>query len=124
MQPPDPFPAPPPGAGYASPARAAAALARALARHGITGIYTAASEKFARTGRYRRPRLHEDMMGCGFSSSLSYMNWVPYSWGCPEKTRTRSSRYARSRAEASPATTAARSTQFFVHVATVRRPGP
>ena len=47
MQPPDPFPAPPPGAGYASPARAAAALARALARHGITGIYTAAAEKFA-----------------------------------------------------------------------------
>ena len=43
----DPFPPPPPGAGYASPARAAADLTRALAGHGITGIYTAAAEKFA-----------------------------------------------------------------------------
>ncbi len=47
MHPPDPFPPPPPGAGYASPARAAAELTRQLARHGITGIYTAAAEKFA-----------------------------------------------------------------------------
>ena len=47
MHPPDPFPPPPPAAGPASPARVAAALTRALARHGITGIYTAASEKFA-----------------------------------------------------------------------------
>ena len=46
MQPPDPFP-PPPGAGYASPAEAAADLVRQLARHGITGIYTAAAEKLA-----------------------------------------------------------------------------
>ena len=45
MHPPDPFP--PHGAGYASPARVATDLARQLARHGITGIYTAVSEKFA-----------------------------------------------------------------------------
>ena len=45
MHPPDP--PPPPGPGYASPANVAAALARQLARHGITGIYTAAAEKFA-----------------------------------------------------------------------------
>lgn len=44
MRPPDPFPPPPPGA---SPARAAAGLSRALASHGITGIYTAASAKLA-----------------------------------------------------------------------------
>jgi hypothetical protein len=44
MQPPDPFP---PAAGSASPARAAAALASQLARHGITGIGTAATAKFA-----------------------------------------------------------------------------
>ncbi len=47
MHPPGPFPSPPPGAGDASPARAAADLTRALARHGVTGIYTAAAEKFA-----------------------------------------------------------------------------
>ena len=47
MQPPDPFPRPPPGAGYASAARAAADLTRQLARRGITDIYTAAAEKFA-----------------------------------------------------------------------------
>ena len=47
MHPPDPFPPPPPGAGPVSPARVAANLTRALARHGITGIYTATAEKFA-----------------------------------------------------------------------------
>ncbi len=47
MHPPDPFPPPPPGSGYASPARIAAGLTAALARHGITGIYTATAEKFA-----------------------------------------------------------------------------
>jgi hypothetical protein len=46
MHPPDPFPPPPPAAGPASPARVAATLT-ALARHGITGIYTAAAEKLA-----------------------------------------------------------------------------
>jgi hypothetical protein len=44
---PDPFPSPPPGAGDASPARIAAALARQLARHGLTRIYTAASRRHA-----------------------------------------------------------------------------
>lgn len=44
MHPPDPFPPAPPGA---SPARAAADLIRALAGHGITGIYTAAAKKVA-----------------------------------------------------------------------------
>ena len=39
-----PAPPAPPGA---SPARAAADLARALARHGITGVYTATAAKFA-----------------------------------------------------------------------------
>jgi hypothetical protein len=37
----------PPGPGYASPARAAAALTRHLSRHGITGIYTASTYKCA-----------------------------------------------------------------------------
>jgi hypothetical protein len=46
--PPAPFPPPAlPGPGHPSPARAAADLARALARNGITGIYTAAAAKFA-----------------------------------------------------------------------------
>ena len=45
MHPPAPFP--PPGTEDASPARAAADLTRALAQHGITGIYTAAAQKFA-----------------------------------------------------------------------------
>jgi len=44
MQQPDPFP---PATGSASPARAATTLASHLARHGLTGIYTAAAEKFA-----------------------------------------------------------------------------
>jgi hypothetical protein len=44
MHPPDPFPAPPPGA---SPARTAADLARSLISHGITGIYTATDDKCA-----------------------------------------------------------------------------
>jgi hypothetical protein len=47
MQLPDPFPPPPPRAGYASPGRVAADLTHRLTRHGITGIYTAAAEKFA-----------------------------------------------------------------------------
>jgi hypothetical protein len=42
---PDPFP--PPSPGPASPARTAAALASQLARHGITGIDTATTRKFA-----------------------------------------------------------------------------
>jgi hypothetical protein len=42
MYPPDPLPA---GSGPASPASTAAALTRELARHGITGIYTATAEK-------------------------------------------------------------------------------
>ncbi len=46
MHPPDPPPLPP-GTEYSSPGRVAADLTRALARHGITGIYTAAAEKFA-----------------------------------------------------------------------------
>jgi len=46
MHPPDPPPLPP-GTGHFSPGRVAADLTRALARHGITGIYTAAAEKFA-----------------------------------------------------------------------------
>jgi hypothetical protein len=46
--PPVPFPLPAqPGPGHPSPARAAADLARALARHGLTGIYTAATPQFA-----------------------------------------------------------------------------
>ena len=44
MQAPDPLP---PWPGRASPARAASALASQLARHGITGIYTATTAKFA-----------------------------------------------------------------------------
>jgi len=44
MSPPDAFP-PPPTAG--APARAAAALARALNARGITGIITAAAQQFA-----------------------------------------------------------------------------
>jgi hypothetical protein len=44
MQPPAPFP---PAPGSASPAAVAAALARHLAAQGITGIYTAATIKFA-----------------------------------------------------------------------------
>jgi hypothetical protein len=48
MHPPEPFPPPAAGSdGDASPARAAAALIRELARHGITGIYSAAAEKVA-----------------------------------------------------------------------------
>jgi hypothetical protein len=47
MRPPDPYPPPPPVPGNASPARAAAGLARALAGHGITGIYTASAGKVA-----------------------------------------------------------------------------
>jgi hypothetical protein len=46
MQPPAPFP-PGPGPAAASPAAVAAALARHLADHGLTGIYTAATTKFA-----------------------------------------------------------------------------
>ncbi len=46
MHPPDSFP-PPPSAGNPGPGRVAASLAGALARHGITGIYTASAEKFA-----------------------------------------------------------------------------
>jgi hypothetical protein len=48
MHPPEPFP--PPAAGSSeetSPARAAAALTRELARYGITGIYSTAAEKVA-----------------------------------------------------------------------------
>ncbi len=45
MHPPDPFP--PSGTGNPSPARVATDLTAALARHGITGIYTASAEKFA-----------------------------------------------------------------------------
>ncbi len=47
MHPPDPFPPPPPGVRHTSPDRVAAGLTRALARHGVTGIYTASAEKFA-----------------------------------------------------------------------------
>jgi hypothetical protein len=47
MEPPAPFPPPPPGPGYPTPARAAAALASQLTQLGVTGIYTAAAEKFA-----------------------------------------------------------------------------
>ena len=47
MPPPAPFPPQTPGTGPATPARAADTLARELARHGITGTYTAAAEKFA-----------------------------------------------------------------------------
>jgi hypothetical protein len=46
MHPPDPFPPSHP-ASYPSPARTAAALAGHLAARGITGIYTAATIKFA-----------------------------------------------------------------------------
>lgn len=46
MQPSVPFP-PGPGPADASPAAVAAALARHLARHGITGVYTASTIKFA-----------------------------------------------------------------------------
>ena len=46
MRPPDPPPVPP-AAGHPGPGRVAASLSAALARHGITGIYTAAAEKFA-----------------------------------------------------------------------------
>ena len=44
MYPPDPFPPPPTAA---APGRAAAALTRALTARGITGILTAATQKFA-----------------------------------------------------------------------------
>jgi len=44
MYPPDPFPPPPTAA---APGRAAAALTRALTARGITGIITAAAQKFA-----------------------------------------------------------------------------
>lgn len=47
MYPPVTFSSPPLGTGPASPARAAADLGSALARHGITGIYTAAAAKLA-----------------------------------------------------------------------------
>jgi hypothetical protein len=46
MQPPAPFP-PGPGPAAAGPAAVAAALARHLTGHGIAGIYTAATAKFA-----------------------------------------------------------------------------
>ena len=46
MPPPAPFP-PGPGPAPASPAAVAAALARHLAGHGITGVYTAATLKVA-----------------------------------------------------------------------------
>ena len=46
MQPPAPVP-PGPGPAPASPAAVAAALARHLAGHGITGVYTAATIKVA-----------------------------------------------------------------------------
>ena len=44
MRSPGPFPPPPPGA---SPAATAAALTRALAARGITGVYTAAAARVA-----------------------------------------------------------------------------
>ncbi len=44
MHPPDPYPPPPTAA---APARAAAALTAALNARGITGIITAATQKFA-----------------------------------------------------------------------------
>jgi hypothetical protein len=48
MQPPSPFPMPgPSGTGGDSPAQTAAALTRALARHGVTRVYTNASEQYA-----------------------------------------------------------------------------
>lgn len=48
MPAPAPFPPPAPGGtGHATPASVAAALARHLARHGITGVYTASAAKFA-----------------------------------------------------------------------------
>jgi hypothetical protein len=46
MQPPAPFPPPRPAAGP-SPARTAAALAAQLSMHGLTGVYTASTLKFA-----------------------------------------------------------------------------
>jgi hypothetical protein len=46
MQPPAPIP-PRPGPAPASPATIAATLARHLTAHGITGIYTATTDKFA-----------------------------------------------------------------------------
>jgi hypothetical protein len=46
MQPPVPCP-PGPGPASATPAAVAAVLARHLAAHGITGVYTAATIKFA-----------------------------------------------------------------------------
>jgi hypothetical protein len=46
MHPPAPFP-PGPGPAAASPAAVAAALARHLAAHGITGVYTASADKCA-----------------------------------------------------------------------------
>jgi hypothetical protein len=42
-----PFAPPPPAAGYASPALIAAALTRALTRHGLTRIYTASGRRHA-----------------------------------------------------------------------------
>jgi len=48
MHPPEPFPPPAAGSGGdASPAGAAAALTRELARYGITGIYSTAADKVA-----------------------------------------------------------------------------
>ena len=47
MPAPDPFPPPAPAAGYASPARVAAALAAQLARHGLTRVYIAATARLA-----------------------------------------------------------------------------
>ncbi len=46
MDPPAPYP-PAPGPAAATPADVAAALVRQLAAHGITGIYTATTYKFA-----------------------------------------------------------------------------
>ena len=46
MPPPPPFP-PGPGPAAASPAAVAAELARQLAQHGLTSIYTATTDKFA-----------------------------------------------------------------------------
>jgi hypothetical protein len=46
MRPPAPFP-PGPGPAAASPAAVAGELARHLGGHGITGIYTTATAKFA-----------------------------------------------------------------------------
>jgi hypothetical protein len=49
MHPPGPLPLPlpPPAPGYLSPAVAAAALTRQLARLGVTGVYTASCDRYA-----------------------------------------------------------------------------